>query len=592
MIRVSKKVLAMLSLKQQRKIFVIVLMMLLGGILESLSITLVLPLISAMLDGDSWKSKRYVELLCNIFHLESQREYVQGILLLLILAFVVKNLYLLYQYYYQNSFIAKSRYEMQKKLMISYTHKPYSYYLTSDSGEILRIITQDTGQTFALLSSTLRVYTELIISLILGITIFIMSPQIAIWTIIVLLIEMILISRVIKPIMKRMGERGRCESSAANKWILQTINGMKSIKVSQTEGFFEENYERHAEKQVDIERKNATLENLPRLFIESFTVSGVLLIIYVIVLNGVELSYILPQLSAFVVAAIRLLPSSNRISSSLNMISYQEGALDNIIRIINQKNQELVEHQEHKQEAEKLSFFKDIKLMDITFSYGTIYDNVLEHAYMEIKKGQSVGIVGMSGAGKSTCVDIILGLLKPQSGAILVDGVNIETNLSGWLKNLAYIPQQIFLLDDTIRANVAFGIEPERIEDGHVWQALREAQLEDYVKGLPHGLDSKVGEQGIRLSGGQRQRIGIARALYGNAEVLFFDEATSALDTETESAIIEAIEGLKGKTTMIIIAHRLTTIENCEVVYRVENGKIRKVKEAKVHIMFSERAKR
>lgn len=579
MIRVSRNVLTILSSKQRRKIFLIVCMMLLGGILESLSITLILPLVSAMLQGDSWRAKWYVEVLCHIFNYKNQREYVQGILFFLILAFIVKNAYLLYQNYYQNSFIAKSRFQMQKGLIISYTHKPYSYYLGSDSGEILRIVTQDTEQTFVLLSCLLRVYTELVISVVLGITIFFMSPQIAVWTMVLLLSEMLLISKVIKPVMRRMGEKGRSEKGAANKWILQIVHGIKSIKVSQTERFFEQNYESHAKNLVDVERKNATLENLPRLLIESFTVSGVLLIIYVIILSGAELSDILPQLSAFVVASIRLLPSSNRISSSLNMISYLEGALDNIIKIIDKEKQNDSFLQEHIEEEKKLSFIQDIRLEDLSFSYGNPCDNVLEHVYMKVKKGQSVGIIGMSGAGKSTCIDIILGLLKPQSGAVLVDGVNIETNLGGWLKNLAYIPQQIFLLNDTIRANVAFGIENECIKDEHVWQALREAQLEDYVKGLPDGLDSRVGEQGIRLSGGQRQRIGIARALYGNAEILFFDEATSALDSETELAIMEAIESLKGKTTMIIIAHRLTTIENCEVVYRVEDKKIKKVRE-------------
>lgn len=577
--RITKKLLIILNKKQKGIIVLIVAMMLLGGILESVSISLVLPLITAVMDTEGWNAKWYAKIICNLFSITSQRAYIECVLLMLIIVFILKNLYLLYEYYFQNAFIADSRFNMQSKLMTSYTHKPYSYYLTASSGEILRIITQDTNQIFLLLNNMLLIYTELIVSVILGITVFVMSPFIAVWMMLILLVELLVITLVIKPVMKRMGERGRAENAAANKWIIQTINGIKSVKVSKKERFFESAYKKHARKQVEIDRINGTLDALPRLMIEAFTVAGVLFVILILVLSGIELADILPQLSAFVVAAIRLLPSSNRISSSMNMSAFLEGALDNIIRVVTGNEEIKAAQIKNKPDSEdgayeSIPFKQKVELDNVTFSYGENLPNVLDHAVMDIRKGKSIGIVGTSGAGKSTCVDLILGLLAPQDGRVLVDGKDIQTNMEAWLDHLAYIPQQIFLIDDSIRANVAFGVPEDSIKDEDVWEALKEAQLDEFVKGLSGGLDTQIGEQGVRLSGGQRQRLGIARSLFTNAEILFFDEATSALDNETEAAIMESIDGLRGKRTTVIIAHRLTTIMNCDIVYRVENGKI------------------
>ena len=223
---------------------------------------------------------------------------------------------------------------------------------------------------------------------------------------------------------------------------------------------------------------------------------------------------------------------------------------------------------------EKLTIKEKIELKDIVYKYPNTEVLIFDHADMEIPIGKSVGIVGTSGAGKTTVVDILLGLLQLQSGEILADGVEVRDHYQSWLKNIGYIPQTIFMIDSTIRKNVAFGYADEDIDDEKVWRALKEAQLDEFVRGLPEGLDTGIGERGIRLSGGQRQRIGIARALFEDPEVLVLDEATSALDNETEAAIMDSINRLHGRKTLIIIAHRLQTIEKCDMVYRVENGKV------------------
>lgn len=574
MIRATKKIISILTSKQKRGMIIIALMMLLGGVLESISVSLILPLVEAVMNETNWMDKSYAKLICNSFHITSQTTYVIVLLVMLILIFILKNAYLLLEYYVQFGFIARSRYNLQHSLMHSYLHKPYDYFLYASSGTIIRIVTNDTSQTFTLLTQLLTFYTEIVVAFILGLTILIISPKMALGLIVILLLELLVITKVIKPVLSRMGNTQRAEGAKANKWLLQSINGIKSVKVAHKEDFFENKYAQHADISVDMDRKNQTLQNLPRLVIEAFTVAAVLLWILIMLLTGTGLIELIPVLSAFVVAAVRILPSVNRITNAMNQIVFFEGGLDNVIEVLN--GEKVLETQE--MEIEKadidISFDSSIDFQNVTFSYTEEGKLIFDDASFSIKPGESVGIVGKSGSGKTTAIDIILGLLKPTKGHVYSDGISIEKNMSSWLSKLAYIPQNIFLMDDTIRTNVTFGEHTSEVDDERVWSALRDAQLDEYVNGLPDGLDAIVGEQGVRLSGGQRQRIGIARALYNNPEILFFDEATSALDNDTESAIMESIENLKGKKTLVIIAHRLTTIENCDVVYRIEDGKV------------------
>ncbi len=574
MIKVTKKLLKILDARQKKMVILIASMMLFGGILESFGVTLILPLITAVIDGEAWDQKWYAQLICRIFGIQNAVSYIECLLVILIIIFIFKNVYLLLEYYVQYSFITSNRVHMQRDLMHRYTHKPYDFYLNASSGEILRIVSGDVTQSFTLLQHVINFYMEIIVSTILGITIIIMSPQIAVGVILILIIELIVLAKIIKPIMKRCGSLARKEGGLVYKWILQSINGIKSIKVGRTETYFEDKYALHAERGAEADRKSLTLGNFPRLMIEAFTVASVLLLILIMVIMGTQLTDIVPQLSAFVVAAIRLLPSVNRISVVMNQIPYLEGGLDNVLVTLSIEEQESSAVSEHQEVGGVVDCRKDVVLENVTYAYPNADRNVLSNASMRIQIGQSVGIVGASGAGKTTAVDICLGLLKPQAGQVLVDGVNIESDLQGWLGQVAYIPQSIFLMDDTIRENVAFGKHRNEIDDEKVWLALEEAQLGEFVRELPEQLDTTIGEAGIRLSGGQRQRIGIARALYNNPKILFFDEATSALDNETESAIMESIDILKGNKTLVIIAHRLSTIENCDVIYRVENKTI------------------
>lgn len=291
---------------------------------------------------------------------------------------------------------------------------------------------------------------------------------------------------------------------------------------------------------------------------------------------GKDASLLVPMLTTFAIAAIRMMPSVNRINTYLTDISFFRPCLDyvyenmNINEISRRTNQTL----QPADRSKKMQLQNCIALKDIVYAYPNTNKLIFDKANMIVPYGKSVGIMGPSGAGKSTIVDILLGLLKIREGSITCDGVNIFDNYPAWLAQIGYIPQSIYLIDESIRNNIAFGIAEKEIDDDCIWQALEEAQLKEFIKGLPEGLDTTIGDRGIRISGGQRQRLGIARALYHNPEILVFDEATSALDNETEAAVMEAINSFHGRKTMVIIAHRLNTIEKCDIIYKVDAGKI------------------
>lgn len=582
MLRIIRKFSQILSKQQKIRVIIIAIMMVIGAFLETLGVGLILPLVSAITTPDIIMTNKYAKLVCEIFDLHATRTFMIVVIAALIFVYIFKNVYLFVEYYVQYRFICNNRFAVQHRLMEKYLERPYEYFLNAESGEIVRVITADTRNTFDLLSTVLGFFTEAIVSVALIAVIIITDPVMAILIAAVLGGTMLLISRLVKPILRKAGLKFQKNSAKMNQWLLQSISGIKEVKVTGKEGFFLTQFSKYGRKAIDSEKKNMVLGQVPRLSIEAFSISAMLAVIAILMWRGREIDTMLPQLSAFAMAAVRLMPSVNRMTASLNQMSYSEPALDKMLEHLsvaqrwqNDKADMKVEASAcPKEQMDNLELKKEIALEDISFSYPGAEHPVLEHANMLVPIGMSVGIVGASGAGKTTAVDIMLGLLKPQAGQVLADGVDIQTAYHAWLSHIGYIPQMIFMLDDTIRGNVAFGIDTKEIDEQAVWKALEEAQLAEFVRSLPEGLDTQIGERGIRLSGGQRQRIGIARALYTDPELLIFDEATSALDNETESAIMESINALHGKKTMVIIAHRLTTIEGCDMVYRVENGKI------------------
>lgn len=575
--RIIQKFRYLLNKHQKTRILVLAVMMVIGAFLEMMSVSLMLPLVSAIMQPDIIETNKYAKLVCEIFDLHSNRTFMIMVIVGLILVFIFKNIFLVAQYYVQYRFVYNNRFATQQKLLKVYLHRPYEYYLQASTGEIIRVVQQDVSGAFNLLTTFLGLATEAIMSLVLVMTIFIVDPFITVCVGVVLLLLLLFITKVLRPLLRMAGLSHQTNAALTNKWLLQSINGIKELKISQKEPFFESNFELYGRRMISAEKRNAVFGAVPRLMIESVCMCSILGIIALLIYLGRDLEVMIPSLSAFAMAAIKLLPSANRIISSVNSIAYFEPSLDKLL-----ENVKAAEEEQRRQEsqmqmrggASDITLKHQVELSHINYCYPNSESAVLSDASAVFPIGCSVGLVGASGAGKTTAVDLLLGLLKAQSGKVLADGVDIEKNYGAWLAHIGYIPQMIFMMDDSIKSNVAFGFPEEEIDEAEVWRALEEAKLAEYVRELPEGLETQIGERGIRLSGGQRQRIGIARALYTDPDLLIFDEATSALDNETEAAIMESINSLHGKKTMVIIAHRLQTIEGCDMVYRVAGGKI------------------
>ena len=575
-----KKINYIFDKKQKGQLVLLAVLILIGGVVETLGVSMMIPVISVILKPESLHRQidKY-PVLKNIIEglgLDSDLKLASALLIILIFLFIFKNLYLLFLVYKQNTFISHARNDMISRVMREFLNRPYEDYLGADIPTVFRITDSDIPKTFTLMLSILSLTTEMVVSICLGIVLLFVNWQMTALILIVLILLTLIITRILKPRLNVIGRRNQETQSRIAKWRLQAIYGLKDVKVLNRQDFFIRNYYEQGKIGADIDRNYIVMNNIPRLLIETVFIAVVLLYVLFYLLSGGDATSLLPQITAFGMAAIRIMPSANRINTYLTQIAYNQYSLDFVYNNLTEsmKTDKAMRAERAAIAGPALHLEKEIQMKDIVFAYPDSDVNIFSGANMTIKKGQSVGLMGPSGAGKSTIVDILLGLLHVKSGDILCDGNNIFSNYESWLAQIGYIPQSIYLVDESIRENIAFGIDAEEIDDDRIWEVMEEAQLADFVKSLPEGLDTKIGDRGVRLSGGQRQRIGIARALYHNPEILVFDEATSALDNETEAAVMEAINSFHGRKTMIIIAHRLNTIENCDVIYEVKDEKI------------------
>ena len=569
----------LMNRKQKLKMVQILFMMVIGAILETVSIGLVVPAIQMIMDPSCVEGDSLLAQIYRWTGFQKPGYFTTLILALIILGFVLKNVFLYFQNVVQLRFVYTNQFETSQRMMINFMKRPYEYYLNADTSVIQRSITSDVNNMYGLILSSLQLLSEIIMFLVLVIVLMTQDPMMILTIALLLVIVLLVIKCILKPIMIKAGEDNQEYYSGLYKWIDQSVMGIKEIKIANKESYFINEYSKCGAGYVGAVQKYNIYNATPRLLIETVCIAGLVLYLILQIASGKEVAAMITQIGVFAVAAMRLLPSANRINNYLTSISYFEpffmGVSDNLQEEINDRNVNYdAEAYEARKEIKKLPVLKKIELKDIVYKYPNTDVLIFNHADMEIPVGCSVGVVGTSGAGKTTIIDVLLGLLNIQEGSILADGVEVREHYEEWLKNIGYIPQTIFMIDASIRKNVAFGVPDEEIDDNKVWQALKEAQLDEFVRGLPEGLDTGIGERGIRLSGGQRQRIGIARALFEDPEVLVLDEATSALDNETEAAIMDSINRLHGRKTLIIIAHRLQTIEKCDMVYRVENGQI------------------
>ena len=581
--KVLRKLNVILDSKQKSRMKLLVVMMIIGAVLETMSISLVLPIATVLTNTESVNGDGLVGRLYRLLGCKNVQQFAMLMLIGILLAFVAKNVFLFIQTKMQLDFVYNNQFETSRKMMINFMKRPYEYYLNAETAVIQRNITSDVNNMYAMVLSILQLMSEFVIFAFLGTFLIIQDAVMFIVIGGLMILVLLVIKVVLKPVMIRAGQQNQDYYAGLFKWINQAVTGIKEIKIANKESYFISEYAKCGNGYVQAVKKYSLYNTAPKLLIETICIAGFVVYMLIAFAMGRDTESIIVSISAFAVAAIKLLPSANKINNQLTNIAYFEpffyGASDNLLADISDKT---IVYDAGAYTGEetitKLPIRKKILLQDVTYKYPNTEKYIFDHMDMEIPIGQAIGIVGTSGSGKTTVVDILLGLLDMESGMITADGadVNTKANYPRWLGNVGYIPQTIFMLDSDIRHNVAFGVPDALIDDDKVWRALKEAQLDEFVRSLPKGLNTEIGERGIRLSGGQRQRIGIARALFDDPEVLILDEATSALDNDTEAAIMESINSLHGKKTLVIIAHRLQTIEKGDMVYRVEAGKAKR----------------
>mgnify|MGYP004608798731 FL=1 len=566
--------------KQKRQLVLLGFMIFIGGFLETLGVSTMIPVVTVLLTPE--KVQEYIDKyevlgnICTAFHITNVNQVAVSLLLFLMAVYVIKNLYLLFLVYRQNTFITQNRNNMISRVMAEFLNRPYEQYLGADIPTVFRITDSDIPQTFALMLAVLSLASEVVVSCLIFLVLLIQNVKMTLFVMFVFGVLTLVIVKVLKPRLNRIGAKNQEIQSRIAKWRIQATYGLKDVKVLNREEFFVRNYYETGKVGANVARNYAVLNNTPRLLIETIFIVSMLGYITIYINGGGDVSEMMTTIATFGVAAIRVLPSVNRINTYITEIAYATPSLNFVYENLQQgmKTDAMLAERKANSQKEKLKLDDKIELNHISFHYPDSDKNIFTDAHMVVPRGKSVGIMGSSGAGKSTIVDILLGLLHAQEGQITCDGVDIFKNYESWLAQIGYIPQSIYLIDESIRENIAFGIDADKIDEKRIWEVLEEAQLKEFIEELPEGLDTTIGDRGIRLSGGQRQRIGIARALYHNPEILVFDEATSALDNETEAAVMEAVNSFHGKKTMVIIAHRLNTIEKCDIIYKVENEKI------------------
>ncbi len=576
-VRFIKRINYVLNHKTKLQLIAVFLLIAIGALAELIGVSVLLPIINLAIDPDEVYGNIYCKIVMQITGLSEATDIIFALIIMTMAIYLVKNIYLAWM----NNIIFRFTLQLQRdfsiRLMNAYMAQPYSFFLQKNSAELMRSINNDTSNFRQVIMNVLNILSNAL----LCITLFVYLVRTN-WKITIMVSSLIGICFIAVYLMtnKKIRVLGR-ETQIITGKILQILQesfqGIKEVKILQRHQYFVDDFKQKYEKSADIQGKNNLLNILPKYVIETVAFWAILICLAIALLFQGGYASLLGQLSVFTVAAFKLLPAVNAIYAYAATVLYHKASVDLVYHDIREADeiQEALNLKRAQSVAEQDIIFQDKIVMDrVSFRYENSEEETLSDASLEIKKGQSVGIIGKSGGGKTTTVDIILGLLQPQQGRVLVDSQDIKLQVGAWLKHIGYIPQNIFLSDESIRENIAFGVPKNEIDDKKIMEAINEAQLLEFVNSLPDGLDTEIGEGGVRLSGGQRQRIGIARALYNQPEILVLDEATSALDNETESTVMEAIDSLHGKKTLIIIAHRLTTIRNCDVIYEIQDKKV------------------
>ena len=540
-------------------------LILLGMFLETFSLGLIIPFIG-LLSQENYRES--IPAVFEFFGNPSQRDMLLYAMVAIAVVYVLKSIFLYYSAYTQRRFIYQTSGRLTQAAFETYLRQPYAYHLERNSATLIRNVENARSIIGGGLDPALVLLTDGLVATGLFVMLLVVEP---VGTLCVLVLFVVAGLGFQLSTRKRIAQWGKARKFHAGKvlqHLQQGLSGAKEIKMLGRERKFLDDHEAHLKVSLDVDRRYVMLQSLPRLFFEAVAVVGLAVLVIIMVSSGDEIKDILPTLGLFAATAFRVMPSIGRVIASVKTIGYNKAFMKTVY------SDSLLPRDVSQSESSHLSFKREIEVRNVSFKYASAHRPSLSGVNIKIGKGEAVGIIGASGAGKSTLVDVLLGLLSPENGEILVDGVDIQNNLRSWQDHIGYVPQTIYLVDDTLARNVAFGLPDNLVDHDAVARSVKAAQLDEFVASLPDGINTIVGERGVRLSGGQRQRIGIARALYNYPEILVLDEATSSLDTETEQGVMDAVKELLGTKTIVIIAHRTTTVSYCTKVYKMDKAQI------------------
>ena len=543
----------------------IVVMVIIGIFLETISLGIVVPIIG-ILTQDNYQEK--YPWIVDLFGSLSREELISAVMVAMVFIYIVRSLFLFWSLWIQKGFSASVSGRLSQSLFSIYLRQPYMFHLQRNSSTLMRNAKNATSVVTCGVDPFLVLLTDGLVAIAMFSLLIYVEPIGTLAVLIVFGVSTVLFQRLTRRRIDNWGYRVDYHETKILQHLQEGFGGAKDVKILGRENEFLSQHEKHLGESIRINRIYNVILTLPRSFMEIITIVGLCLLVVSMVVRDRPLADIVPILGLFAAAAFRVMPSINRLLMATQTLIFNRSIIGSVYRDF------LLDTQEVNNSPHLEPFTKQLELKDVSFKYPTATTPSLQNVSIVVNRGEAVGFVGPSGAGKSTLVDVILGLFAPTSGVVSVDGCDVQQNLRNWQNQIGYVPQAIYLTDDTLRRNVAFGLNDENIDDDLVREAIRLAQLQEFVATLPDGLETVVGERGVRLSGGQRQRIGIARALYHKPSVLVLDEATSSLDTPTEHGVMQAVQALQGSKTVIIVAHRLSTVEYCDRLYRIEDSRI------------------
>lgn len=548
-------------------------LMTVGMVLETLGIGLIVPAIALLTQADGASGSSDLLSAFEKARGFSRTELVSAGMLALLLFYLVRTLYLGFLVWQQMRFAYSVQAQLSTRLFHTYLSQPYTFHLQRNSAQLIsHAVTEVNQYAFYGLIPGMLLVSEGLVILGVAALLFVVEPIAATTVVLVFGTCAWAFHRALQGRLTRWGKSRQLHEGMRIQQLQQGLGGIKDAKLLGREHYFLTRYRVHNEQAARLYGYHQTLQNLPRLWLEFLAVLSLVTLVLTMIVQGRDVASILPSIGLFAAAALRLMPSMNRVIGALQSLRYVAAVVDTLYDEMKLRSGGLP--QKRPAQPAYGGSLTRISLCDVTYTYPAAPQPAVQSVLLDIPSGQTFGIIGSSGSGKSTLIDLILGLLTPTNGRILVDGGDIQNDLTTWQNQIGYVSQSIFLTDDTVRRNIAFGLPDDQIDEAALAKAIKDAQLEEFVSTLPEGLNTMVGERGVRLSGGQRQRIGIARALYKDPPVLVLDEATSALDNTTEADFMRAIDSLHGRKTVIMVAHRLSTVENCDAIVVMHQGAI------------------